>query len=271
MFTLLVQVRSYWTLWQRPGTSFSAMSSPCCRPSSTQFRYTFIRSGFFVRALMVHSFAIFIGNILAGNIVREAIVSFLFPDLYWNIASSVFICFDCSGLGRPVLRMMAIVSLPRLSVCAGQGAVRPPASAAPLQEHHRPEREVRWRPLTASCSRAAFRHADAAYSSGMKTRSPAHKMALVLFYFYFILFFWFVRVIICNRADTQKLTSSSEMISSVQIMEFIGKKCRIKCIIKCNISCFYLISVMSANNAGETVPTGCNTFNLLLMLLVSLR
>lgn len=193
---------------------------------------------FFVRALMVHSFAILIGNILAGNIVREAIVSFLFPDLYWNIASSVFICFDCSGLGRPVLRMMAIVSLPRLSVCAGQGAVRPPASAAPLQEHHRPEREVRWRPLTASCSRAAFRHADAAYSSGMKTRSPAHKMALVLFYFYFILFFWFVHVIICNRADTQKLTSSSQMISSVQIMEFIGKKCRIKCIIKCNIRLF---------------------------------
>lgn len=36
----LMQVRSYWTLWQRPGTSSSVMFSRCCRPSSTQFRYT---------------------------------------------------------------------------------------------------------------------------------------------------------------------------------------------------------------------------------------
>lgn len=188
MFTLLVQVRSYWTLWQRPGTSFSAMSSPCCRPSSTQFRYTITRSSSWADGAHL---CYFDRQHSSREIVRGAMVSFLFPDRYWSIASSVFICFDCSGLGRPVLRMMAIVSLPLLSVCAGQGAVRPPASAAPLQEHHRPEREVRWRPLSASCSRAAFRHADAAYSSGMKMRSPAHKMALVLFYF--ILFFWFAR------------------------------------------------------------------------------
>lgn len=35
----LMQVRSCSTLWQRPGTSFSVTFSPCCRPSSIQFRY----------------------------------------------------------------------------------------------------------------------------------------------------------------------------------------------------------------------------------------
>lgn len=169
--------------------------------------------------------------------------------------------------------MTAIVSLP-LSVrpFAGQGAVRPPASAAPLQEHHRPEREARRRPLSASRSRAAFRHADAAYSSGMKKRGHlAHKMALVLFYFILFIYFWSVPVIIRNRADTQKLTSASQMISSVQIMEFMGKKCRIKCIIKCNIR--LLLSYLShvSQQCWRDVPTGRSAFGLLLMLFISTR
>lgn len=52
------------------------------------------------------------------------------------------------------------------------------------------------------------------------------------------LFFSMVHVIICNRADTQRLRSASQMISSVQIMEFISKKCILKCIIECNIRLF---------------------------------
>lgn len=83
---LVVQVRSYWTLWQRRGTSFSVMSSPCCRPSSTQFRYMIVRSGgfLFVRlSMMVHLFAFLTSNVLAGKkIIIETIVSFLFLDLY---------------------------------------------------------------------------------------------------------------------------------------------------------------------------------------------
>lgn len=69
-------------------------------------------------------------------------------------------------------------------MCAGQGAVRAPASAASLQEHYSPEREVRRRPLSASCSRAALRHADAADSAGRRTLSPLHKMAPILVLFF---------------------------------------------------------------------------------------
>lgn len=142
------------------------------------------------------------------------------------MASSVFICL---GLGRPGLITMVIVSLP--FVCAGQGAVGPPASAASLQEHYSPEREVRRCPRSASCSCAALRHADAADSSGRWTLSPGHKMAPM-----FLLF----HMIISHRADTQTLTSASQMISSVQIMEFISKNCTIKCIAESNIRVFFL-------------------------------
>lgn len=68
--------------------------------------------------------------------------------------------------------------------------------------------------------------------------SLVHKMALILFIFFCLFVFSVVHMIICNRADTQKLTLASQMISSVQIMEFISKKCILKCIIECNIRLF---------------------------------
>lgn len=71
---LVVQVRGYWTLWQRPGTSSSVMSSPCCRPSSTQSRYTIGRAGWFLFARLSVRVRRFV--------VIGTIVWFLFPDLY---------------------------------------------------------------------------------------------------------------------------------------------------------------------------------------------
>lgn len=49
---------------------------------------------------------------------------------------------------------------------AGQGAVRPTARSASLQEHHRPEREAGGRTVPTAGPRAAVCHADAADSTG---------------------------------------------------------------------------------------------------------
>lgn len=40
----VMQVRNYWTPWRTRGTSSSAMSCPCCRPSSILSRYTHLHA-----------------------------------------------------------------------------------------------------------------------------------------------------------------------------------------------------------------------------------
>lgn len=147
MPVLVVQVRSYLTLWQRPGTSFSVMFSRCCRPSSIQFRCVIARLGCFLfvpLSMIVHL-----------KVLKE---TDLFPYPHWIITSLNRFWLSCTQ------QWWLLPCF--LSICAGQGAVRPPACAASLQEHHSPEREIRRRPLSASCSRATLCYTDAANSSG---------------------------------------------------------------------------------------------------------
>lgn len=180
-------------------------------------------------SVMVRLFAFLTNNILAGKkIVIETRVFFLFPDLYWNIASSVFIwpwppCADNDGhcftafcpsvQGKePSVRQLALLHFRNtivLSVKLDDALSRPRARVPPsvTQMLLILQVGVRWHQHTKWHSYCCF-------------------------------FFSIAHTIICNRADTQKLVSASQMISSVQIMEFISKKCKIKCIIKCNIRLF---------------------------------
>lgn len=73
---LVVQVRSYLTLWQRPGTSFSVMFYRCCRPSSIQFRCVTARLECFLfvpLSMIVHL-----------KVLKE---TDLFPNPHWTITS----------------------------------------------------------------------------------------------------------------------------------------------------------------------------------------